>query len=107
MTVVTQIRLQSGDRETLEAVVEKIKSTCRRKGAEVKGPHTDSPSEYRVPLYRRLDGDDAATYPDWTHTVFQRRFQLRGYEDLVRDILEWEFPDSVRVEATVETEPRH
>lgn len=103
MTVVTRIRLRSGDREVLESIVADVKSACRRKGAEVKGPHSDSPIEYRVPLYRRLDGDEDATYPAWSHTVFQRRFELRGYEDLVRDVLAWDFPESIRVEAMVET----
>lgn len=103
MTVVTRIRLRSGDRAALDSVVDDIDAACQRKGAEFRGPHTDSPQDYRVPLYRRLDGDDSATYPAWSYTVFQRRFQLRGYEDLVREIIAWDFPDSVRVEATVET----
>lgn len=102
MTTVTRIRLRSGDRDVLESVVGSIKETCRRKGAELKGPHSDSPVEYRVPLYRRLDGDPSATFPSWSHTVFQRRFELRGHEELARAILEWDFPPSVRVEAQVE-----
>ncbi|MFB6112620.1 MAG: 30S ribosomal protein S10 [Halodesulfurarchaeum sp.] len=105
MTVMTRIRLRSGDRATLESVVADIKETCQRKGAEVKGPHSDTPEEYSVSLYPRLDGKGSATYPDWNLTVYQRRFEVRGYEDLVREILAWEFPDSVRVEASVETKP--
>ena len=103
MTVVTRIRLRSGDRETLDSVVDDIKTACQRKGAEVRGPHTDSPQEYRVPLYQRLDGDESYTYPAWSYTVFQRRFELRGYQELVRELLGREFPASVRVEVTVET----
>lgn len=102
MTTVTRIRLRSGDRDVLESVVASIKETCRRKGAELKGPHSDSPVEYQVPLYRRLDGDPGATYPRWSHTVFQRRLELRGHDELARSILGWDFPDSIKVEAEVE-----
>lgn len=102
MTTVTRIRLQSGDREALESVVGDIKATCRRKGAELKGPHTDSPVDYHVPLYKRLDGDRTARYDHWSHTVFQRRFEIRGHEEVARTILEWDFPQSVKVEAAVE-----
>lgn len=102
MTTVTRIRLRSGDRDTLEAVVGSIKQTCRRKGAELKGPHTDTPAEYNVPLYRRLDGDPDSRHPDWSYTVFQRRIELRGHEELARDILKADYPSSIQIEATVE-----
>jgi ribosomal protein S10 len=102
MTTVTRIRLRSGDRETLESVVGQIKARCRRKGAEFKGPHSDSPETVEVSLYKRLDGDPGATYPAWSQTIFQRRVELRGHEELAREILEREYPRSVKVEATVE-----
>jgi ribosomal protein S10 len=102
MTTVTRIRLRSGDREALESVVGKIKRRCRRKGAEFRGPHSDTPEDFRVPLYRRLDGDPGATDDPWHYTVFQRRIELRGHEALARDILGWDFPDQVKVEAAVE-----
>lgn len=102
MTTVTRIRLRSGDREALEAVVARITRTCRRKGAEFKGPHSDSPEGFEVPLYQRLDGDPDTHFDTWSYTVFQRRLELRGYEELARNLLEWDFPPSVRVEATVE-----
>ncbi|MFB6110011.1 MAG: 30S ribosomal protein S10 [Halodesulfurarchaeum sp.] len=102
MTPVLHITLKSGDRETLESVAEEIKQTCLRKGAELKGPHSDAPSEYRVPLYQRLDGDESARYPDWDYTVYQRRLELRGREEVGRQVLEWDYPESIRVEATVD-----
>ena len=102
MTIVTRLTFRSGDREALESVVEEVKQTCRRKGVELRGPHSDSPDTYRVPMYRRLDGDSAARYPTWRYAVFQRRMELHGHEDVARSILEWEFPESVRVEAAFE-----
>lgn len=102
MTTVTRIRLRSGDREALEAVVERITQVCRRKGAEFKGPHSDSPEQVRATLYARLDGDPDTRYPDWSYSVYQRRLELRGHEDLARDLLAWEFPPSVKVEVAVE-----
>ncbi|MFB6081836.1 MAG: 30S ribosomal protein S10 [Halanaeroarchaeum sp.] len=102
MTVVTRLSLQSGDRDALDGVVADIAATCRRKGAELKGPHSDSPVDHRVSLYRGLDGDRDDQFDPWTYTVFKRRMELYGHEDLARDILKWEFPDSVQVEAEVE-----
>ena len=102
MTTVTRIRLRSGDRDALETVVERITEVCRRKGAEFKGPHSDSPEQVRAPIYARLDGDPASRYPDWSYPVYQRRLELRGHEELARDLLEWDFPPSVKVEVTVE-----
>ncbi|APE95832.1 MAG: 30S ribosomal protein S10 [Halobacteriota archaeon] len=102
MTTVLHLTLKSGDRETLDSVVETIKRTVRRKGTELKGPHSDAPTEYRVPLYKQLDGDSTARYDDWQYTVYQRRFELRGREEVGRQVLEWDYPESVRVEATVD-----
>lgn len=102
MTVVTRLSLQSGDRDALDGVVADIAETCRRKGAELKGPHSDSPVDHHVPLYRRLQADSGEQYPTWNYTVFKRRVELYGHEELARDILQWDYPDSVQVEADIE-----
>lgn len=102
MTLVTRLTLQSGDRDALQGVVADIVRTCRRKGAEMKGPHSDSPVDYQVSLYDRLDGTPAATADRWKYTVFQRRIELHGHEELARDILQWDYPDSIKVEAEME-----
>ncbi len=102
MTTILHLTLKSGDRALLDDVVSEIKDTCLRKGAELKGPHSDSPVEYQVPIYRRLDGDPGARAEDWMYTVYQRRFELRGRDEVAREILEWAYPDPIRVEATVD-----
>jgi ribosomal protein S10 len=102
MTTVLHLTLKSGDRSVLESVVDSVKDACLRKGAELKGPHSDAPSEYRVPLSARLDGAADRAYDDWVYTVYQRRFELRGRDEVAREVLEWDYPDSVRVEATVD-----
>lgn len=102
MTTILHLTLKSGDRSVLESVVDSIKSTCLRKGAELKGPHSDTPAEYRVPLYGRLDGEADSRLEEWTYTVYQRRFELRGHDDLAREVVQWDYPESVRVEATVD-----
>jgi ribosomal protein S10 len=102
MVFVTRLTFQSGDRDVLDAVVGDIAETCRRKGVEMKGPHSDTPAEYRVPMYRRLDGDPAAQYPAWQYTVFQRRLELYGHEEVAREILERDFPERIKVEAAFE-----
>ena len=102
MTTILHLTLKSGDRAVLDSVVEDVKAACRRKGAELKGPHSDAPTDHRVPLYRRLDGDPGSRHDDWTYTVYQRRFELRGRDEVARDVLERDYPRSVRVEATVD-----
>ena len=102
MTTILHLTLKSGDRSVLESVVGDVKTECRRKGAELKGPHSDAPTAYRVPLYRRLDGDPGSRFDDWDYTVYQRRFELRGRDEVAREILERDYPSSVRVEATVD-----
>ncbi|MGB9963799.1 uS10/mL48 family ribosomal protein [Halobacterium sp. CBA1126] len=102
MTFVTKLSLKSGDRAALDGVVSDIKATCRRKGAEMKGPHSDSPDERAVPLYDSLNGRDDGHSGAWHYTVYRRRIELYGHDDLARDIMERDFPDSVHVEAELE-----
>ncbi|MFB6071853.1 MAG: 30S ribosomal protein S10 [Halobacterium sp.] len=100
MTFVTKLSLKSGDRAALDGVVSDIKETCRRKGAEMKGPHSDAPDEISVPLYARLGGDEKTN--NWNYTVYRRRIELHGHDDLARSIMERDFPSSVHVEAELE-----
>jgi len=102
MTFVTKLSLKSGDRTALDSVVSDIKETCRRKGAEMKGPHSDAPSEINVPLYAKLGGDSSEKTGDWHYTVYRRRIELHGHDDLARSIMERDFPSSVHVEAELE-----
>lgn len=102
MTFVTKLSLESGDRAALDGVVSDIKETCRRKGAELKGPHSEPPAEQSVPLYSRLDGKRASKTGTWQYTVYRRRLELYGHDDLARSIMERDFPDSVHVEAELE-----
>ena len=101
MTVVTRISFTSGDRAALDAVVGDIVETARRKGAELKGPHQDPPEDLDVALYRRLDGEASATLESWSYTVFQRRVELHGHDELAREFLHRDYPDSIKVEAEV------
>lgn len=102
MTFVTKLTLRSGDRAALDGVVSEIKEASRRKGAEFKGPHSDSPVTHRLRQYKQLDGDQQSQFDSWDYTVYSRRMELYGHDDLARKVLEWEFPSSVRVEAEVE-----
>lgn len=101
MTFVTKLRLRSGDRAALDGVVSDIKETCRRKGAEFKGPHSDSPDTHRLKQYARLDGDENAAFSPWNYTVYSRRMELYGHDELARQIVDWDYPASVYVEAEV------
>ena len=102
MTFVTRLTLQSGDRTALEHVVEDIKRTAERKGAQLKGPHSRPQSRLSVPQYRRLHADDERRFSSWEYTVFTRELEIHGHDNLARNIAEQNFPDSVHIEAEVE-----
>lgn len=99
MTFVTTLRLESGDRRALDAVVDDIRSTAERKGAEFKGPHTPPPEEYSVPLHKTAEGDEQ--FPAWSYTVYSREVEIVGHDEFARSITTREFPESIHVEAEV------
>lgn len=100
MTIVTKLALSSGDRAALEGVVSDIRETVKRKGAAMKGPHSEAPVEHRVPLYERLQSGGATD--QWEYTVYSRRLELVGHDGLARTIVDRGFPESVHVEVELE-----
>jgi small subunit ribosomal protein S10 len=100
MTFVTKLRLQSGDRPVLDRVVEDIRSTCRRKGAKLKGPHSNPPSRLRVPQYKCVGATEE--FDAWEYTVYEREVEIHGHDELARQIAGRDFPASIHVEAEVE-----
>jgi small subunit ribosomal protein S10 len=100
MSFVTRLRLQSGDRAALDGVVDDIRETVSRKGAEMNGPHSPPPTNVRVPLEKSVSGED--TFGDWQYTVYSREIELVGHDDVARTIADWNYPTSVHVEVEVE-----
>lgn len=107
MSFVTTLRLTGGDRAALDAVVEEIRETVERKGAESKGPHTFPPDQYSVPLYKRSPpGDDGGdTFGRWRYSVYRRELEIVGYQDLARSLAAGDYPESVHVAVEVERRP--
>ena len=101
MTSVTKLTLSSGDRGTLDAVVSDIVSVVERKGADLRGPHTDPPTEYRVPRSKTLIGDGGRFSP-WSYTVYTRKIEIVGHEDAARVAATYEFPPKVHVEVELD-----
>jgi len=102
VTIVTRLTLSSGDRAALDGVVSDIKESARRKGAEFKGPHSESPTELSVPQYANLDGDADARLDDWSYTVYTRRLEIVGHDALAQEIVDGGFPHSVRAEVELD-----
>lgn len=103
MTFVTKMRLQSGDRTTLDSVVSEIKSTVGRKGAEMKGPHSSPPEKIRVAQYKGLSDERAGRFSPWKYTVYTRDLEIVGGNSAVRLVTqEMDFPTSLHVEVEVE-----
>ena len=100
MPFVTTLTLQSGDRDGLDALTDEIRSFAERKGAEFKGPHTSPPQHVHVPLYDRLADPDRRVWR-WDYTVYQRRIEIVGHDEVARAIADWKFPAGVHVEAAV------
>ena len=100
MTFVTKLSFTSGDRDVLAETVEELKSTLERKGAECKGPHADPSEHLRVPMYTKLRAGDE--FPSWSYTVYKRSMEIHGSDEIARDIVGREFPDSIHVEVEVD-----
>lgn len=102
MTFVTRIRLQSGNRPALEHVVDQIRSTAERKGAELRGPHSAPPDRLRVPQYKSTTGDQSRQFRSWDYTVYTRQLEIVGHNDVARRVAEFDFPEGVHVEVELE-----
>lgn len=100
MPFVTTLRLESGDREVLDATVAEIKAAAERKGAEFKGPHPKPPTDHRVPQYADLVPGE--TFEPWTYTVYSRVVEIVGHDDFARSVAGGDYPDAVHVAAEVE-----
>lgn len=96
MPFLTRIVLTSGDRAALDRVVEELKRTAERKGLDLRGPHTDPPERYSVPLFKRSPPSEGRRYPAWSYTVYERTLEFTGHDDTVRSLLERAVPRGVR-----------
>lgn len=102
MTFVTKIRLQSGNRPALERIVDEIRTTAERKGAELRGPHSAPPEDITVPQYKTTDGDESRHFRSWEYTVYTRQLEIVGHNDVARKISEFDFPKGVHIEMELE-----
>ena len=102
MTFVTRIRLQSGNRPALDRVVDEIRATAERKGAELRGPHSAPPERLRVPQYKSTTGEEHRQFRSWDYTVYARQLEIVGHNDLARQVAEFDFPEGVHVEVELE-----
>lgn len=100
MPFVTKLTLESGDRETLDRVVDQIKRTAEQKGVEFKGPASDPTTTLRVPLPKRLPGD--GEYDPWRYSVYSRTVRIVGHDDFARETAQGGFPRGVHVDVEVE-----
>jgi len=100
MAFVTKLAFTSGDRDVLAETVQEIKSAVERKGAECKGPHSTPAETVRVPLYKNLRAGDE--FSPWHYSVYKRSMEIHGADDIARDIVGRDFPDSIHVEVEVD-----
>ena len=96
MPFVTRLVLTSGDRGALDGTVDDLKRTAERKGLDLRGPHTDPPERYSVPLFKRSPPDGRDQYPSWSYTVYERLLEFTGHDETVRSLLRRSVPRGVR-----------
>jgi len=101
MPFVTKLTLKSGDRHSLDDVVDTIKESAARKGVELKGPHPHPPDEKNVPQLKGLV-DEHAQFDSWSYTVYTRTIEIVGHDEFARSVAGREFPDGVHVSAEIE-----
>lgn len=100
MPFVTTLTLQSGDRKALDRVVSDIKAHAERKGAEFRGPHAEPPRDVSVPQYKRVDTQ--GQFDPWRYTVYERRMEIVGHDEVARGVARRTLPPSIHVEFDVE-----
>lgn len=100
MTFVTKLDFASGDRDVLVETVRELKETLERKGAECKGPHASPSENVTVPLYKNLSAGDE--FSPWRYDVYRRSMEIHGADDIARDVVGRDFPDSIHVEVEVD-----
>ena len=99
MPFVTRLTFQSGDSDRLESVVSRLKARAERKGVELRGPHAEPPSRYRVPQHK---GVGQGTFDVWGYTVYTRVVEVVDHNEFARQAAERDYPDSIHVTADVE-----
>lgn len=103
MTFVTRMKLQSGDRAALDALVSDIRSTAERKGAELKGPHSSPQKHVRVPQYKSLSHPERGQFEPWDYDVYTRTLEIIGHNSVAKRVArDMEYPRSVHVEVEIE-----
>jgi small subunit ribosomal protein S10 len=95
MTTVTKLTLSSGDRRTLDDIVDRLVTVVERKGADLRGPHTGPPTEYSVPQSKTLAGEER--FSPWEYTVYTRRLEIVGHDGAARVAAGYDFPPSIHV----------
>jgi ribosomal protein S10 len=96
---VTRLTFQSGDSDRLESVVSALKTRAERKGVQLRGPHAEPPSQYRVPQHK---GVGQGTFDAWGYTVYTRVVEVVDHSEFARQAAGRDYPDSIHVTADIE-----
>jgi len=99
MPFVTRLTFRSGDGNSLESVVSELKMRAERKGVELRGPHAEPPTRYRVPQHK---GIGQGRFDPWGYTVYTRVIEVVDHNEFARQATERDYPDSIHVTADVE-----
>jgi len=100
MPFVTKLTFTSGDRHLLDDVVDDVKTRAERKGAELKGPHPEPPTDHRVPQSKRLAADGGEFEP-WNYTAYTRTIEIVGHDEFARSVAGEGYPSPIHVEAEI------
>lgn len=100
MPFVTRLTYQSGDGDRLESTVQSVKHQAEQKGVELRGPHAEPPTRYRVPQHKGVAGSD--TFDPWQYTVYSRVLEIIEHTAFARELAERDYPDSIHVSVAVE-----
>jgi len=100
MTFVTKLSFASGDHDVLAETVQDLKSTLERKGAGVR-VHTPRPP--RPSAFHFTNSSAPATSSRrGTTTCTSALMEIHGADDIAREVVGRDFPDSIHVEVEVD-----
>ncbi len=101
MVVKTRIRLWSTNVESLNYVIDQIKSVVTKAGAKMRGPIPLPTKRLVVPTLRLPHGEGSKKWDRWELRIHKRIIDLYADERVMRQIMRVRVPEDVYIEIEI------
>ncbi len=98
MPAKARIRLWSTNIESLNYVVEQIKSIAKKAGIEIRGPVALPTKRLIVPVLKLPHGEGRKKWEKWEMRIHKRLIDIAADERVMRQIMRVRVPEDVYIE---------